>query len=65
MTSVLSLPAPVVFKLFVGLVEENINYKDVACFYENRKLHQNYLTISVICRFSPHDHLSLDTGKRA
>jgi hypothetical protein len=60
----LSLHAPVVFKLLFGWsVEENIKNKDFACFYENT---QNYetntksrirndlrLTISVIGRFSP------------
>jgi hypothetical protein len=33
--SVLSLHAPVVFKLYGWPVQENIKYEDFDCFYEN------------------------------
>jgi hypothetical protein len=63
----------VVFKLFGWPVEENIKYKDFACFYETLTISETFiesririllrLAISVIGRFSPRDQLLLDMGK--
>ena len=69
-TSVLSLHAPVVFKLFGLPVEENINtiasLKPITnsenCT-ESRIRILLRLTISVIGWFSSRDHLALDKGK--
>jgi hypothetical protein len=52
--------------VLVGLLEKIVN-TDLACFYENtyesRIRIPLWLTISVIGRFSPRDHLPLDRGK--
>jgi len=72
-TSVLSLHTPVIYKLFVWPIEENIKYKVLLA---STKTLMNFeictesririllrLSISVIGQFSPRDHLSLDRAK--
>ncbi len=54
--TVLSLHAPVVFKLFVGLLRKILNVKILIASMKRR-------ANSAIGQFSLHDHLLLDRGK--